>query len=70
MKTLINRLKTCIEKIINNYQTSGFKRRNIQDDALNLHFIISYAKQNKTSLALIPMDNEKVFDRVEHNFIK
>ena len=42
----------------------------IQDNALNLHSIITYAKQNNMPLALISMDNEKAFDRVEHNFIK
>ena len=53
-----------MEKITNNFQTSGFKNRNIQDNALNLHTILTYAKQNNMPLALISMDNEKAFDLV------
>ena len=69
-KTLDNRLKICMENLVNNYQFSGFKNRDIQDNGLNLHTIISYAKQNNISVALISIDNEKAFDRVEHNFTK
>ena len=69
-KLLANRLKCITDEILNPLQTSGSKGRNILNNVLNIKNIIHYIKQNNLKAALISFDNEKAFDRLEHNFIK
>ena len=61
--------KSTLNDIIDPFQSSGCKNRNIINNALNLNSILSYAKQNNKPVSLISLDNEKAFDRVERNFI-
>ena len=68
-KLLANRIKSTLNDIIDPFQSSGCKNRNIINNALNLNSILSYAKQNNKPVSLISLDNEKAFDRVERNFI-
>ena len=44
--------------------------RRIINNALNLKSIISYIRQNDQKYAIIALDQEKAFDRIEHNFLK
>ena len=63
-------LKSISNEILNPFQSSGPKGRNILNNALNLKNIIHYIQQNNLNAALIYFDNEKAFDRIEHNFIR
>ena len=67
---MASRLKLISNEILNPFQSSGPKRRNILNNALNLKNIIHYIQQNNLNAALISFDNEKAFDRIEHNFIR
>ena len=69
-KILASRLKLISNEILNPFQSSGPKGRNILNNALNLKNIIHYIQQNNLNAALISFDNEKAFDRIEHNFIR
>ena len=68
-KILAKRLKYSINYLINPYQTSGVKDRDILDNILNLKNIIEYIKDKDLSAALISLDNEKAFDRIEINYL-
>ena len=68
-KTLTLRLKNTIANIINEFQSCG-PNRSIINNALNLKSIIKYIRQNDQKYAIISLDQEKAFDRIEHNFLK
>ena len=68
-KILTERLKNQTENIINNLQSCGCKNRSIINNALNIQTIINYIQKENYDAALISFDQEKAFDRVEHNFI-
>ena len=68
-KTLTLRLKNTIANIINEFQSCG-PNRSIINNALNLKSIIKYIRQNDQNYAIISLDQEKAFDRIEHNFLK
>ena len=51
-KILANRFKLCIHDLVNPFQTSGVKGRDILDNILNLQNVIQYAK-SKDSLYII-----------------
>ena len=63
------RLKNNISTILNNFQSCG-PNKSIINNALNLKSIISYIRQNDQKYAIIALDQEKAFDRIEHNFLK
>ena len=68
-KVLTMRLKNNISTILNNFQSCGHNK-SIINNALNLKSIISYIRQNDQKYAIIALDQEKAFDRIEHNFLK
>ena len=68
-KVLTMRLKNNISTILNNFQSCG-PNKSIINNALNLKSIISYIRQNDQKYAIIALDQEKAFDRIEHNFLK
>ena len=68
-KTITLRLKNTIANIINEFQSCG-PNRSIINNALNLKSIIKYIRQNDQNYAIISLDQEKAFDRIEHNFLK
>ena len=63
------RLKNNILTILNNFQSCG-PNKSIINNVLNLKSIISYIRQNDQKYAIIALDQEKAFDRIEHNFLK
>ena len=63
------RLKNNISAILNNFQSCG-PNKSIINNALNLKSIISYIRQNDQKFAIIALDQEKTFDRIEHIFFK
>ena len=68
-RILANRIRPVINDILNPYQSSGCKNRSIINNALNLQNILMYAEHKDIPVALVSLDNEKAFDRVERNFI-
>ena len=68
-KILTSRLNNCINELLNPFQSSGANERDILNNILNLQTILEYVKENNEDLAVISLDNEKAFDRIEQNFI-
>ena len=68
-KMLTSRLNNYINELLNPFQSSGSKERDILNNILNLQTILEYVKENNEDLAVISLDNEKAFDRIEQNFI-
>ncbi len=54
-------------KIINENQTCGSKGKDIQNNILNIKTIIDYIKGNYKIGAMVLIDQEKAFDKIEHN---
>ena len=63
------RLKNNITHMINDFQSCG-PNKTIINNAQNLKSIIDYIDQNDQNYAIISLDQEKAFDRIEHNFLK
>ena len=68
-KTFTLRLKQNIIDIINDFQSCG-PNKSIINNALNSKTAIQYIQQNDQNFAIISLDQEKAFDRIEHNFVK
>ena len=68
-KILTNRLKLIDRNIINNLQSSGILNKTTINNALNIEIIIKYIEENKGEGILLSLDQEKAFDRVEHNYL-
>ena len=68
-KILANHLKLCIDYLLNYNQSSGVKQRDILDNILNLKTILDCVKAKNLNAAFISLDNEKAFDRLEHNYM-
>ena len=69
-KILTKKIYKYVNDLVNPFQRTGSKERNINNNLLNVKMIIEYIKQNNINTAFLAMDNEKAFDRIEHNFIK
>ena len=68
-KILTNRLKLIQTNIINNLQSSGILNKSIINNALNIENIIKYIEENENEAVILSLDQEKAFDRVEHNYL-
>ena len=68
-KILTNRLKLIETKIINNLQSSGILNKTIINNALNIENIIKYIEENESDAVILKLDQEKAFDRVEHDYL-
>ena len=68
-KIFKNRLKQNANLLINNLQSCAPGERSILDNALNLNAIQEYAKSENIKTLFIAIDQEKAFDRLEHNYI-
>ena len=68
-KILAGRVKQCLDDIINANQTSGPKGRNIQNNILNIKTIIEYMEIVGNNSAMVLIDQEKAFDRLEQNYL-
>ena len=65
-KILANRLQIVLGRLIGPEQTSCVKGRSIQD---NLHLIRTIIEKAAGKVALIKLDQNKAFDRVDHRFL-
>ena len=68
-KILTNRLKLIQTNIINNLQSSEILNKSIVNNALNIENIIKYIEENENEAVILSLDQEKAFDRVEHNYL-
>ncbi len=68
-KCLTNRLKHCLHLLIQNDQTYCIPKRSIIDNLFLLKDIIDFNQNNKNNLGVLSLDQEKAFDRVDHDFL-
>ena len=69
-KVLANRLRQVLPRIINKDQTCGIPDRSIYENLFLLRDTIDYVKHKELSAAIISLDQEKAFDRVNHGFLQ
>ena len=69
-KVLANRLRHVLPRIINKNQTCGIPDRSIYENLFLLRDKIDYVKHKELSAAIISLDQEKAFDRVNHGFLQ
>ena len=69
-KALATRLRQALPDVINYDQTCGIPDRTIFENLFRLRDITQLAKQNNTDAILINIDQEKAFDRVNHQFLQ
>ena len=68
-KTITNKLSKLMPHIIGEEQTCGVKNRKIQDNLIILRDVIDYVNVFNKQGAVLCIDQEKAFDRVEWNFL-
>ena len=62
------RLGKILPSVINKDQT-GIPGRNIVTNLYTLNYIVKYANQKNVEAAILFLDREKAFDRVDHQFL-
>ena len=68
-KILANKIQPTLEDVIGPEQTAAIKGRTITEN-LQLNWdVMPYANPNKIQAAMIALDQEKTFDRVDWNFL-
>ena len=68
-KILANKIQPTLENIIDPEQTAVVKTRTIIENLQPNRDVISYANANKIQAAMIALDQEKAFGRVDWNFL-
>ena len=68
-KILANKIKPTLEDIIRLEQTAAIKGRTITENLQLNRDVIFYANANKIQVAMIALDQEKAFDRVDWNIL-
>ena len=68
-KAHANRLKCILNTIIQPDQTAGIPGRSIRDNQWATRDILEYGYQTNTPGAIVALDAEKAFDRVNHPFL-
>ena len=68
-KTLMLRLESVMERIINKGQTAFLKGRNIMEGTMSLHEIIHDTKVKKKEGLVLKLDFEKAYDKVSWDFL-
>lgn len=66
---MANRLKLCLHLLIRNGQTYCIPKRSIIDNLFLLRDIIDFNLNNKNDLEVLSLDQEKAFDRVDHEYL-
>ena len=69
-KVLANRLKKVLSVILSEDQTCGVPGRSIYENLFLLRDTLDYIDHKQVSAALISLDQEKAFDRVNHGFLQ
>lgn len=68
-KILTERLKPHMNNLIGDAQQCAIKGRKIQNHLHNIRDIIQYTKEKDIKGRIISLDQEKAFDRVDHNYL-
>lgn len=68
-KVISLRLRTVLSSIISIHQTCAVPGRSIADNLHLFRNIIDYVNQKSLRLAFVNIDQEKAFDRVDHNYM-
>lgn len=68
-KVLTKRMENILPDIIDNTQKCSIKNRSLHDAALNIQAAIKLANIKKTPVSVISFDQEKAFDRVDHDYL-
>ena len=68
-KILANRMKKFIHKIVPENQKCGVKDRNITDILIIIDSIIENFENSQQGAAIMTLDQEKAFDRINHAFL-
>ena len=68
-KVLANRLKGVLHEIIHPDQTCGIPGRTIHNNNVFTRDLLQYADENRLEAFLVSIDQEKAFDRVDHEFL-
>jgi hypothetical protein len=68
-KVLTNRLASCINNVISDFQYGFIKGKYIMDGVVSLHEIIHEVKKKKQSGVIFKVDFEKAYDKVNWNFL-
>ncbi len=68
-KCLSNRLNKVLHSIIHKDQSYCVKGRSILDNLHLVRDIYDFAFNNNINLVFLSLDQEKAFDRVDHNFL-
>ena len=68
-KCLANRLKPCMNDVINSDQSGFLKGRNIGYNIRLSLDIIEYTEKNNIPASIVLLDIEKAFDSVKHDFL-
>ena len=65
-KILANRMKKCLHKIVPENQKCGVKNRNITDILIIIDSIIESYENSEQCAAIMTLDQEKAFGRINH----
>ena len=68
-KVLTKRLRKLMPLLIKEDQTCGVLGRNIQENLMVVRDTIDYVNFNKKEAAMISVDQEKAFDRIEWRYM-
>ncbi len=69
-KVLSNRLKKCLPEIIHPDQSYTVPNRTITHNVSLIRDIIFFANTNNIDLAILSLDQEKAFDRIDHEWLQ
>ena len=69
-KTLANKIKPMLGKLIDKDQTCNIKGRSIEQHTHFLRDYIHINKNRRSSAIILSIDQEKAFDRLEHSYIQ
>ncbi len=68
-KCIANRLNKVLCEIIHKDQSYCVKGRSITDNLHLMRDLIDYAQYNNSNVGILSLDQEKAFDRVDHQFL-
>jgi hypothetical protein len=68
-KLITKRLRIILPNLINEDQTCGVQGRNIQDNLMILRDVIDYVNLHNKEAAIVSIDQEKAFDRIEWKYM-
>ena len=69
-KILANGIKTILPEIISEEQTCSIPTRTIFNNIFLIRDAIKINKEKNTTFYILQIDQEKAFDKIDHNFLK